>query len=760
MQQSPIAWLFPGQGCQSKGMGEVLFEEFPELVSVANSILNYSVTELCLNNPDNKLVQTEFSQPAIYVVNALYFHRATKNLSKAQFYAGHSLGEYNALYAAGCFSFEEGLRLVIKRGQLMGKTVGGRMAAVLGVNIDVVRDDLLKAIGPNELNIANINSPTQIVVSGSIEDIEKLSSHTRQLKTIRVVPLSVSAAFHSHYMNNAAIEFSKILKIVQIQEPNIPVIANVTGDFYAKGEIRKVLSKQINSSVKWWDSLVVLRNHGVNEIQEIGPGSVLTDLWNNALKIPISSTQKTVVRNDQSTIEKHTLVAQSPYQTTSRLGAEFCKRHSVRLPYIAGSMFRGIASTSMVIRMGRSGLLGFFGSGGLSIAKVKEAIVSIITELGADTPFGVNLLSTPDQPELEQSIVDLCLQQGVRFVEASAFTQLSSPIVEFRFRGACVSNGHAYAPNQIFAKVSRSEVAERFLLPPSEELLKQLYEQGKLTSEEIAAARRLPVSADVCVEADSGGHTDGGISLTLLPSIVRLRNDIAKQTNLDEPVRIGAAGGLGSPEAIAAVFVLGAEFVLAGSINQCTPEANTSTTVKDLLSNLGLHDTAYAPAGDLFELGAKVQVVKKGTLFSARANQLYQIYRIHDGFSSLSKKSIGIIERILGRSVDEVWTLSRERLAMSRPKELERILRSEKARMARVFKWYFSRSIEFAQTGNLSEKVNYQIHCSPAMGAFNYFSRNKTLEDWRNRYVDIIADELMERAEYNLRSQKWNKRGA
>jgi len=627
------------------------------------------------------------------------------------------------------------------------------------VSVDTVRDDLLQAIGPNDLDIANINSPTQTVVSGSIEDIKRLASHARPLKTVRIVPLSVSAAFHSHYMKDAAIEFAKILDATQIGEPQVPVIANVTGDFYAKGEIKKVLSKQIRSGVKWWESLLVLRQHGVTEIQQIGPGSILTDLWKNALEIPVAFTQSHIVNSDQTQDEQTTLVSRSPYTAASQLGAEFCEQHSVRLPYIAGSMFRGIASANMVIRMARSGLLGFFGSGGLPIDKVKDAIMSIVDKIGVDTPFGVNLLSTPEQPELEQSIVDLCLEQGVRYIEASAFTQLTLPIVEFRFRGAHMSNGRAYAPNKIVAKISRSEIAKYFLLPPSDELLKRLYDQGKLTSGEIAAARRLPVSADICVEADSGGHTDGGVSLTLLPSIVRLRNNIANQTNLDEPTRIGAAGGLGSPEAIAAVFVLGAEFVLAGSINQCTPEANTSSAVKDLLSILDLHDTAYAPAGDMFELGAKVQVVKKGTLFSARANQLYQIYRIHDGLSSLSKKSMGSIERILGHSVDEIWTLSRERLIKSRPEELARMERNEKARMARVFKWYFSRSIEFAQAGNLTEKVNYQIHCSPAMGAFNYFVRGGAMENWRNRHVDIIANELMERAEYQLTSTKVNKRG-
>jgi trans-AT polyketide synthase/acyltransferase/oxidoreductase domain-containing protein len=749
---APTAWLFAGQGSQHKGMGgAALFAQFPGLVARADAILGYSIETLCLADPEQRLARTEFAQPALYVVNSLSHEEAIASGSSPQFYAGHSLGEYNALCAAGCFDFETGLRLVVRRGQLMGKAQGGGMAAVIGMGVDEVRNVLLPAAGAEDLDVANINSPTQVVVSGALEAIKMLATHARTTKSARVAPLAVSAAFHSRYMEPAGVAFAAVLDRVAVRDPRVPVISNTTGLPFPPGKVREVLSSQMRSGVRWWESLMTLRRLGVTEARTLGPGRVLSGFWEEARKVPTPSLAPVVPATAAPAVAER---APAPRQAGGRrVGATFCERHGVRLPYVSGSMYRGIASAELVIRMGRVGLLGFFGAGGLPLNDVERAITSIRESLSSGAPFGVNLLSSPDRPGLEQESVDLYLRQGVRFVEAAAFTQITAPLVEFRFRGASIRGGRAHAPNQVLAKLSRVEVARGFLSPPSEDLLRRLLSSGRLSESEVAAARRLPVAADVCIEADSGGHTDGGVALVLLPSMVRLRNQLAAALQLDEPVRIGAAGGLGSPEAIAAAFVLGAEFVVTGSINQCTPEAGTSSAVKELLSQVELHDTAYAPAGDMFEVGARVQVVKRSTLFAARANQLYQLYRTHDGLGSLPERTSATIERFMGMSLDEVWRISRARLA-GRPGELARVEGSEKARMARVFKWYFSRSILSAMSGDLSDRVNFQVHCGPAMGAFNAFARGGPLESWRARHVDVIADELMARAEHQLSAER------
>jgi trans-AT polyketide synthase/acyltransferase/oxidoreductase domain-containing protein len=320
--------------------------------------------------------------------------------------------------------------------------------------------------------------------------------------------------------------------------------------------------------------------------------------------------------------------------------------------------------------------------------------------------------------------------------------------VRFRFAGAHRDRqGRPRAVNQVVAKVSRPEVAAAFLRPPPPGLLDGLLASGQLTPAEVEVAARLPVSDDVCVEADSGGHTDGGVALTLLPSMLRLRDEVCAGLDYPRRPRVGASGGLGTPEAIAAVFVLGADFVVTGSINQCTPQAGTSTTVKDLLARLDAPDTAYAPAGDMFEIGARVQVVRKGTLFAARANKLHQLYRQHRALDEIDVTTRRSLERdYFGRGLDEVWAQTRDYLAARHPDELAGAERDPRRRMAQVFKWYFRHSTEVAMCGDPTEQVNYQVHCGPAMGAFNRWVKGTDLEDWRDRHVEVIAERLMRAA--------------
>ncbi|MGV9897579.1 acyltransferase, partial [Streptomyces tendae] len=210
-------------------------------------------------------------------------------------------------------------------------------------------------------------------------------------------------------------------------------------------------------------------------------------------------------------------------------------------------------------------------------------------------------------------------------------------------------------------------------------------------------------------------------------------------------IRVGAAGGLGAPESLAAAFVLGADFVVTGSVNQCTPQAGTSEAVKDLLARADVQDTGYAPAGDMFEIGARVQVLRRGTLFAARANKLYQVYRQYDGLEAIDAKLRRTIEDgWFHRELEQVWKETREYyLRAGRPQEVERAEQDPGHRMALVFRWYFVHSTRMAMRGDPAERVNYQIHTGPAIGAFNRFAAGTALADWRNRHVDAVAEALM-----------------
>jgi trans-AT polyketide synthase/acyltransferase/oxidoreductase domain-containing protein len=271
-----LTYLFPGQGSQAAGMGRELFARYPDLVERANEVLGYRIEDLCAGK-DERLGQTQFTQPALYVVSALqYAERLNETNRRPDFVAGHSLGEYAALFAAEVFDFETGLRLVNKRGELMARAAGGGMAAVIGVDRAKV-EALLRKSGSATLDIANLNSPLQIVISGLRADIDRAKPLFEGAGALYSV-LNVSGAFHSRYMEEARREFAQFLDGFELFEPRIPVIANVDAQPYAPGGIKSGLARQIVGTVRWSESMLYLMDRGVDEFVEVGPGAVLTGM--------------------------------------------------------------------------------------------------------------------------------------------------------------------------------------------------------------------------------------------------------------------------------------------------------------------------------------------------------------------------------------------------------------------------------------------------------------------------------------------------
>jgi trans-AT polyketide synthase/acyltransferase/oxidoreductase domain-containing protein len=776
-------WLFPGQGSQERGMGAGLFERYPGLVSVADARLGYSIEELCLTDPEGRLRDTRYVQPALFVVEALAFLDRAEREPRPDFLAGHSLGEYSALFAGGSFDFETGVLLVQRRGEAMAQVSGGGMAAVLGAAATTV-GDLLAEGGFDDIDVANDNAPDQVVLSGPRDVLDAVGKEVQRRGGGRWVPLAVSAPFHSRAMIPIAEDFGRFLAEHELRDPTVAVISNVTGEPYAPGSVHELLTEQVKSPVRWAAGMRYLLARGEREIVELGPGTVLSGLWRAnrraftapvqppgplaaratapdkrptaAAELPTATApaERATAPAESATAESAT--AESATAGPERMGsAEFRRDYGIRYAYVAGAMYHGIASTDLVIRMGQAGLMGFFGAGGLVLSEIEQALAVLRGALGPEGRYGMNLLCTLDNPELEQSITDLYLRNGVRYVEAAAYPKITAQLVQYRFSGAHRDAlGRPVAVNHVLAKVSRPEVAAAFMRPPPEALLTRLVAGHRLSPEEAQAAARLPISDDICVEADSGGHTDGGAALTLVPSILRLRDEVASQCGYPGRIRVGAAGGLGAPEALAAAFVLGADFVVTGSVNQCSPQAGTSEAVKDLLATLDVQDTAYAPAGDMFELGARVQVARKGTLFAARANKLYQVYRQYGSLDEIDDATRTTIERdYFGRSFDEIWKETATYLEERHPQTLARAERDPRRKAALVLRWYFRHTTDAAIRGNADERVNYQIHCGPAMGAFNNWVRGTDLEDWRARHVDVIADRLMTAAAQYLRQR-------
>lgn len=281
--------VFPGQGVQKKGMGSALFPRFAELCSQADEVLGYSIEELCLTNPERRLGTTEYAQPAIYVVNALHHLAAREELPPADYFAGHSLGEYSALFAADAFDFATGLALVKRRAELMGRADGGAMAAVVGASEAIVEQTLCEH-GADEVVIANYNAPEQFVLAGSAEELARLKPMFETLEGVRgFVPMRVSGAFHSPWMAPAAADFRSFLASVAIGELKTPVISNVTGrPFEADPEaVREALVEQLTQPVRWMDCVRYLRRAGVSTFVELGGSKVLTSLID---KIPAPAT--------------------------------------------------------------------------------------------------------------------------------------------------------------------------------------------------------------------------------------------------------------------------------------------------------------------------------------------------------------------------------------------------------------------------------------------------------------------------------------
>jgi malonyl CoA-acyl carrier protein transacylase len=271
------AWLFPGQGTQRRGMGADLFGRYPGLVRRADDIVGYSMQELCLADPGGRLADTRYCQPALYLVNMLTFLGARRSSPWPDYVAGHSLGEYCALTAAGAVDFETGLRLVTRRAELMAQVAQGAMLAVIGPRLEELTQ-LMAQAGP-DLEVANYNLPDQTVVSGPTAQIRALADRVDRDGLGRTVHLHVSGAFHSRLAAPAAESFAAELDQYDIGDVRVPAISNVTARPFEPGTVRRLMAVQMRRPVRWVEIMEYLRARGVAKATQVGPGSVLDGLW-------------------------------------------------------------------------------------------------------------------------------------------------------------------------------------------------------------------------------------------------------------------------------------------------------------------------------------------------------------------------------------------------------------------------------------------------------------------------------------------------
>ncbi|MBE5936306.1 MAG: PfaD family polyunsaturated fatty acid/polyketide biosynthesis protein [Lachnospiraceae bacterium] len=435
------------------------------------------------------------------------------------------------------------------------------------------------------------------------------------------------------------------------------------------------------------------------------------------------------------------------FDATSLGDASFKKDYNLKYAYYGGAMANGIASSDMVIALGKCGCMGSYGSGGVRLSVIAEEIDKIKSNLTNNEPYMINMLCNRNV-EAEMELAKLLVEKDVPAVEASAYITPSEPLVYYRVNGIYKdANGTIVTPHKVIAKVSREEVLTKFAMPPQDEILSSLVNKGLITLQEAELAKLIPMADDITVEADSGGHTDGRPLVSMLPALIALKDKIMAQYNYQKEVRIGAAGGIGTGLSALAAFDMGAAYVVTGSVNQACVEAGTSDYVKQCLEETAMADVAMAPCADMFEDGAKVEVIRKRTMYAQNASKLYELYKKYPSFEAIPEADRTKVEkRILKKSFNEVWEMTKEYFMTINPNQITKAESNPKLKMALVFRWYLGNSSRWAVNGDADRKMDMQIWCGQAMGAFNLWVKGTPLEKRENRCVADVATLIMNSA--------------
>jgi len=435
------------------------------------------------------------------------------------------------------------------------------------------------------------------------------------------------------------------------------------------------------------------------------------------------------------------LAAFAPSILPENLGdPSLCRELGIRFPYLGGSMAKGISSAAIAEELGRAGMLGFFGAAGLPLSQVEAAADRLAASLG-ELPYGFNLIHSPHEPDLESALAELYIKKGVRIVEASAFLALTLPLVRYALHGISrAADGTIVTPNRIIAKVSREELAAKFFAPAPEKFLRELVANGSLTAEQAELAAQVPLAQEVTAEADSGGHTDNRPAIALFPTIQSLATRLERQYGYQRKLRVGLGGGISTPASAAAAFAMGAAYLMTGSVNQACTESGTSPAVRALLAETRQADVVMAPAADMFEMGVTVQVLKRGTMFPMRAAKLYELYRAHQSLEEIPAGEREKLEKTLFQApLDDIWRDTRAYFLTRDPSQVARSERDPKHKMALVFRWYLGQAAHWAKDGAEQRRLDYQVWCGPAMGAFNEWAAGSFLQAAENRQVVTVA---------------------
>lgn len=435
----------------------------------------------------------------------------------------------------------------------------------------------------------------------------------------------------------------------------------------------------------------------------------------------------------------------------------FTTELQIRYPYLCGAMANGISSVDLVSACADAGICGVFGAAGLRLAEIERAIIALQAKnLGT---FAVNLIHSPFDPRLERQTVELYLKHGITLIEASAFMDVTLPLVNYRVAGIRQgANGEIVVPNRIIVKVSRQELVKKFFSPPPLAMLKMLRDRGTIDNQQLELAQKIPLANYLTAEADSGGHTDKQALVSILPTFIHDKERLQKRYR--STLHVGAAGGIADPYSASAAFAMGASYIVSGSINQACVEAATSTTVKYLLSQAKQADISMCPAADMFEMGIKVQVLKKGTMFPMRAQKLYDIYRTYSGIEKFPDDlRLELEEKFFRQPLASAWQEVVVHFAEHDHQQLVRAERDSKHKLALLCRSYLGQSSNWANEGVSDRQVDYQIWCGASMGVFNSWVEGSFLAEPEQRRVADVALNILYYAALLARLQNLHQQG-
>jgi trans-AT polyketide synthase, acyltransferase and oxidoreductase domains len=699
-----VTVVFPGQGCQRAGMGADFARRYPiarETFEEAGDAVGLDLMRMCFE-PDARLHLTAYTQPCVLAAEIAAYRVLVQECDLVpDLFGGHSLGEYAALVAAGAMPFADAVGLVHVRGTLMQQVVPegqGAMAALL--LDDIAASGAVKVAEEAGAEVANHNSPEQVVISGDTLSVERARlALARSHPALTFVKLKVSAPFHSSLMRPASEEFASCLRSLadRIDPARAAVVAsNFTGELHRPDELLDNLVGQLAGPVRWLDNMRLLAGAG-RTVLEIGPRSALAKFF---AAIGTAVTTITGVA-DLSPLTR---------ADAASLGDPgFARAHGTRLAYAVGGLPLGITSPALVARLAGDGLLGFLGTAGLDLERVEDDVRRLRAELPAGAPWGVSVARDPHRPAVAPRTIERLLELGVDRLEVTGYAEAAPELVRYRLAGG--------APNRLLARVGDVGAAAAFLGPPPPQTVQMLYERGVIDEEQARRAAGITMADDVCVDAAAPDAPPLATELTLLPAVARCRAGLAA------PVRVGVAGALGTPAAVAAAFALGADFVLTGPLNQCSPEAGLGDRAKDMLAAAGPDDFTTAPAG---VDGQRERVLRRGTFFPARAEKLHTLD--HCGAAPDPAERERIERQFLLRGLDEVAAAA------------------DAGPLQAALRFYLADALRRACAGDEAERLNYRIVGGPEVGEFNEAVRGTPLEPWSARHVDDIARHLMDGA--------------